>query len=61
MTKTYSDDQILSIRKMANKGVADGVIAKKLGLTMGVVAIISTRFWKEKMKNKKHEPEVTIS
>lgn len=42
------------IEALANKGIPDTQIAKKLNLPINTVQVKTTRYWKNKMDNK-HE------
>lgn len=52
MHKLYSKEQWLEVREMAEKGVSDGIIAKKTGVHLAAVSQLSTDYWKEKMDSK---------
>ena len=43
------------IHRLAQKGVTDSAIAEKLGLKTYVVYTKTTKYWRDKMKNKNKE------
>ena len=51
--KSIDPKIVNEINKLADKGVTDGIIAKKLKLSLHVVGKYTREYWELKMKNKK--------
>lgn len=50
--KRLSEIQIELIETLAGKGMPDSEIAKQMDLHYNQIAYITTRYWKQKMKDK---------
>lgn len=50
--RSYTEKQLQNVYELAYQGVPDTEIAEKIGLKWSVVQKLTTRFWKERMKNK---------
>ena len=51
-SRSYNEEQKNEVEKLTNKGVTDGIIAKKLDLHLSVIASLTTKYWNNKMKLK---------
>lgn len=60
MKERCNNIQKIIINELTEKGVNDMEISKSLKINVWVVAKVTTRFWKEKMKNK-NEQESRLS
>lgn len=59
--RTYTPEQKIKAEQLGGKGFTDFEISKILGLDVHTVKPITTKYWKEKMKNKNIEPKTNIS
>lgn len=53
--KTYTDQQKAEIERLGSKGVGDTEISRRLKIPYWVIHPITTKYWSDKMKNKKQE------
>jgi hypothetical protein len=51
--KVIDEETLKKVHQMADIGIRDQIISKKLGIGLGSVTSITTKYWQNKMANKK--------